>query len=87
MIVAATVPQPPGPKPPPFADQLLELIASLQWIALAIAIIGVIIVGIRMVISVRNGEGAAHLGSLGWLAAGITLIAAPAAVVGFIASA
>lgn len=81
---SVTIPQPPGPSAPPFATQLLALIAGLQWVALAIAIIGVIIVGIKMVISIRNGEGASHLGAIGWLFAGVVLIAAPTAVVGFI---
>lgn len=79
-----SIPEPPSPEAPPFGNQLLTIIAGFQWIALALAIIGVIIVGVRMVISIRNGEGAAHLGALGWLFAGVVLIATPVSVVGFI---
>ncbi|MDO5051924.1 MAG: hypothetical protein Q4E05_03415 [Pseudoclavibacter sp.] len=79
-----TIPQPPSPEQPPFGAQILDIIAGFQWLALALAIIGVIIVGVRMVISIRNGEGAAHLGALGWLFAGVVLIATPVSVVGFI---
>lgn len=85
-LEVASIPSPPGPVAPPFGAQLLTLIASLQWVALALAIVGVIIVGIKMVISIRNGEGASHLGAFGWLFAGVVLIAAPTAVVGFIAN-
>lgn len=79
-----TIPQPPPPVAPPFGAPLLETIAGLQWTAFVLAIVGLIIAGIRMVLGIRQGEGAAHLGVLGWTFAGIFVVATPVSIIGFI---
>ena len=87
VMSAAGIPDPGPPKPPPGAERILDVLAWAKWLGLAIAVLGITVVGIRMVIAHRSGQGAGHLGSLGWVVAGTILIASAVSIVGFLAGA
>jgi hypothetical protein len=69
--------EPPGdPKAtaPPGADGILMLLGWTKWLALAIAIAGLMITGARMAISHRRGEGGEHGAAIAWVLAGVIII-------------
>lgn len=84
MALIEAFPNPPAPTPPPFANGFLQLIAIVQWVALGLSILGLIIVGARMAISLGRGEGAQQVGALGWWAFGAFLIGGAVAIGGFV---
>ncbi|TFC01494.1 hypothetical protein E3O42_10290 [Cryobacterium adonitolivorans] len=84
-FVAGTLPV-PGNGTPPGAEKFQEVMGWVKWIALGVAIIGVMIIGAKLAIESRRGEGGAALGSLGTAMAGVIVISAAASLVGFFVS-
>lgn len=84
-FVAGTLPE-PGNGTPPGAEKFQEVMGWVKWIALGVAIIGVMIIGAKLAIESRRGEGGAALGSLGTAMAGVIVISAAASLVGFFVS-
>lgn len=83
-VQAVAFPQPPSPTPPPFANGLLQLVAVVQWVALAVAIVGLVLVGGRMVMNASMGEGSRDLGAVGKWGLGMFIIAGAASIGGFV---
>ncbi|WP_198414954.1 MULTISPECIES: hypothetical protein [unclassified Cryobacterium] len=83
--VVAAIPE-PGDGTPPGAEKFQEVMGWVKWIALGVAIIGVMIIGAKLAIESRRGEGGAALGSLGTAMAGVIVISAAASLVGFFVS-
>ncbi len=76
----------PAPVAPPGADKFIQVMAWAKWVALAIAVIGLIGAGAMMTINSRRGEGSEHAGKIGAVLAGVIVIGAAGAIVGFIAA-
>lgn len=83
--VITAIPE-PGDGTPPGAEKFQEVMGWVKWIALGVAIIGVMIIGAKLAIESRRGEGGAALGSLGTAMAGVIVISAAASLVGFFVS-
>jgi type IV secretory pathway VirB2 component (pilin) len=83
--VAADVPQPIDGTPPG-AEQFQAVMGWVKWVALGVAVIGIMIIGAKLAIESRRGEGGAHLGALGTAMAGVIVIAGAASLVGFFVS-
>lgn len=79
------IPQPGPPTAPPGSDKFLDILAWAKWVALGIAILGIIILGAVMTIAHNRGSGDDFLQKLGWVAGGLVLIGAAGAIVGFFA--
>ncbi|TFC02727.1 hypothetical protein [Cryobacterium sp. MDB2-33-2] len=85
IIAAGEVPTPIDGTPPG-AEKFQEVMGWVKWVALGVAVIGIMIIGAKLAIESRRGEGGAHLGSLGTAMAGVIVISAAASLVGFFVS-
>lgn len=79
------VPNPGDPVAPPGSEKFLEILSWAKWVALGVAILGLIILGAKMTISHQRGSGEGHMGSFGWVVAGLVVISAAVSIVGFFA--
>lgn len=75
----------PGNDAPPGAEKFQEVMGWVKWLAFGIAIVGVMIIGAKLAIESRRGEGEAHLGALGKAMGGVIVIAGAVSLVGFFA--
>lgn len=82
---APVVPNPP-PAAPPGSEKFVQIMGWAKWVALAVAVLGLIAAGAMMTISSRRGEGSEHAGRIGGVLAGVIVIGAAGAIVGFIAT-
>lgn len=85
-LLPLDVPDPGNGTAPPGAEKFLAVMGWVKWLALGVVIIGLMIIGAKLAIESRRGEGGAHLGSLGMAMAGVIVIAGAASLVGFLAS-
>lgn len=86
VIIAAGAVPTPIDGTPPGAEKFQEVMGWVKWVALGVAVIGIMIIGAKLAIESRRGEGGAHLGSLGTAMAGVIVISAAASLVGFFVS-
>ena len=66
--------------PPPFSGALMMLAGWLLWIATLACSVGVVITGIRIVISFRGG-GDANIAQLAWVLFGCILVGGASGIV------
>ena len=85
MLPTGDVPTPTD-GPPPGAEKFQEVMGWVKWVALGVAIIGIMIIGAKLAFESRRGEGGAHLGALGAAMAGVIVISAATSLVGFFVS-
>jgi hypothetical protein len=71
----------PTPTIPAEADGLLLVLNWASGIGLVLGVLGVIIVGIKLVISLQRGEGGQTLASLGWVLMGCIIITGASGIV------
>jgi len=80
----SAVPDPgDGTMPPGFAA-LQTVMGWAKWVALGVAVLGLILLGASMTISARRGEGGEIGGWLGRLLIGVIIIGAAFTIVGFL---
>jgi type IV secretory pathway VirB2 component (pilin) len=84
-VFAADMPTPTN-GPPPGAEKFQQVMGWVKWIALGVAVIGIMVIGAKLAIESRRGEGGAHLGALGTAMAGVIVISGAASLVGFFIS-
>jgi hypothetical protein len=83
--ILTTVPEPIDGTPPG-AEKFQAVMGWVKWGALGVAVIGIMIIGGKLAIESRRGEGGAHLGALGQAMVGVIVIAAAVSLVGFLVS-
>ena len=71
----------PTPTVPEQAGGLLTILNWAAGIGLVLGVLGVIIVGIKLVISLQRGEGSQTLASLGWVLMGCIIITGASGIV------
>ena len=84
--VVSAVPDPGNGTPPPGFEKFQQVMGWVKWLALGVAVIGIMIIGAKLAIESRRGEGGAHLGALGTAMAGVIVISGAASLVGFLVS-
>ena len=86
-LVPADVTALPDPDPlqPPGTEGLTSILGWARWVALAVCILGLFAAGALMAVSSRRGEGGEHVGKIGMALAGVIVISAAVALVGFLA--
>lgn len=77
----------PGPVQPPGTSGFVSIMGWGKWVALAVCILGIFAGGAMMAIQSRRGEGGEHVGKIGMALAGVIVISAAAALVGFLSGA
>src|SRR5690625_1598601 len=75
----------PDPLQPPGTEGLTSILGWARWVALAVCILGLFAAGALMAVSSRRGEGGEHVGKIGMALAGVIVISAAVALVGFLA--
>ena len=80
-VLATSVIPNPTPVVPAQAGGLLTILNWAAGIGLVLGVLGVIIVGIKLVISLQRGEGAQAIGKLGWVLMGCIIITGAAGIV------
>ncbi len=85
-LVAFQLPNPDAIQPPG-TDGINTLMGWGKWVALAVCILGLFSAGALMAVQSRRGEGGEHVGKIGMSLGGVIVIAAAAAMVGFLAGA
>lgn len=86
VIAGGNVPDPGNGSAPPGFDKFIAVLGWVKWLALGIAIVGIIIIGAKLTIDNRRGEGGQHLGSLGFAMIGIIIISGAVSLVSFLVS-
>jgi hypothetical protein len=76
------VPNPGKGEAPPGSDGLITILRWVFYIASAMCVLGVLIAGGMMAVSVQRGSGGEHVSRLGWALAGCIVIGAASALVG-----
>lgn len=84
MEVLAGLPD-PDPAQPPGTEGLTDLLGWARWVALAVCILGLFVAGALMAVQSRRGEGGENVGKIGMALAGVIVISAAVALVGFLA--
>lgn len=77
----------PAPTQPPGTEGLTAILGWAKWVALAVCIFGLFAAGAMMAVQSRRGEGGEHVGKIGMALAGVIVISAAVALVGFLAGA
>lgn len=80
--IAAAVPDPGQGEAPPGSDGLVTILRWVFYIASAMCVLGVLIAGGMMAVSVQRGSGGEHVSRLGWALGGCIVIGAASALVG-----
>ncbi len=74
----------PAPVQPPGTQGFVSVMGWAKWVALAVCILALFAAGAMMSINSRRGEGGEHVGKIGMALAGVIVISAAAALVGFL---
>jgi hypothetical protein len=85
-IIPADVPDPGNGTAPPGFEKFQAVMGWAKWVALGVVIIGLFVIGTKLAIESRRGEGGAHLGALGMAMGGVIVIAGATSLVGFLVS-
>jgi hypothetical protein len=80
-VLATSVIPDPKPTIPAEADGLLTVLNWASGIGLVLGVLGVIIIGIKLVIQLQRGEGGQTLASLGWVLMGCIIITGASGIV------
>lgn len=75
----------PDPIQPPGTEGFTAILGWAKWVALAVCILGLFAAGALMAVQSRRGEGGEHVGKIGMALAGVIVISAAVALVGFLA--
>ena len=76
------VPDPGKGEAPPGSDGLITILRWVFYIASAMCVLGVLIAGGMMAVSVQRGSGGEHVSRLGWALGGCIVIGSASALVG-----
>jgi hypothetical protein len=70
----ATVVDPGQGIAPPGAEGIITIVQWVAWTVLAVCVLGVLLVGARMALAHRRGEGADHAVGLAYVLGGAVLV-------------
>ena len=84
VVPTVDIPNPDPVAPPGFEGPVGVIIGMAKWGGLALAVLGIIIIGAKLTITVRRGEAAGELGQLLYVALGCILIGAASSLIGFL---
>jgi hypothetical protein len=66
---------------PPGAEGIVTIVQWVAWVVLAVCVLGVLLVGGRMAVAHRRGEGAAYAAELGFVLGGAVLVGSASALI------
>jgi hypothetical protein len=77
----ATVVDPGRGLAPPGAEGIITIVQWVAWTVLAVCVLGVLLVGARMALAHRRGEGAEHAVGLAYVLGGAVLVGSASGLV------
>ncbi|MGE3194630.1 MAG: hypothetical protein AB7K08_14320 [Microbacteriaceae bacterium] len=86
-IVPTLIPDPDPVAPPGAEGPVAVILGWAKWLGLIAAVIGIIIIAVKIAINVRRGEAAGELGGLLYIAIACILVGSAVSLVGFISGA
>ncbi|RFU22990.1 hypothetical protein [Geodermatophilus marinus] len=66
---------------PPGAEGVVTIVSWVAWTVLALCVLGVLLVGARMALAHRRGDGAEHAVSLGYVLGAAVLVGSASGLV------
>jgi hypothetical protein len=67
--------------PPPGAEGIVTIVQWVAWVVLAVCVVGVLLVGARMAVAHRRGEGAGYATELGFVLGAAVLVSSASALI------
>ena len=67
--------------PPPGAEGIATIVQWVAWTVLVLCVVGVLLVGGRMAVAHRRGEGARYAAELGYVLGGAVLVGSASALI------
>lgn len=67
--------------PPPGAEGIVTIVQWVAWVVLAACVVGVLLVGARMAVAHRRGEGASYAAELGLVLGAAVLVSSASALI------
>lgn len=83
-ILAAGVPQPKSQSVPGLADKVDKVLGAVSWAGTAAGVLGVLITGAMMAVSLKRGESSEHMSRLGMVLGGCVLISSAGPLMTFV---
>ncbi|MEU6536831.1 hypothetical protein [Streptomyces sp. NPDC047000] len=80
----ADVPKPVSTAPPELADKVNTVLGVVAWAGTAAGVLGVLITGAMMAVSLKRGESSEHMSRLGMVLGGCVLVSTAGPLVGFV---
>jgi hypothetical protein len=84
-LIVQAVPNPSPEAPPAIQSKVDTILSFVMYLGLAACVAGALIVGARMALAHRRGEGVENFGGLAMVAAASVLIVSASALVGWFA--
>ncbi|MER5445430.1 hypothetical protein ABT052_23920 [Streptomyces sp. NPDC002766] len=81
---ASTVPQPTSNAPGDLAAKVNTVLGIVAWAGTAAGVLGVLITGAMMAVSLKRGESSEHMSRLGMVLGGCVLVSTAGPLVGFV---
>ncbi|MBO8195958.1 hypothetical protein ITI46_30570 [Streptomyces oryzae] len=78
------VPKPSSQKPAGVGEKIEKLLGAAFWAGTVAGVLGIIITGIMMAVSLKRGESSEHVSRLGMVLCGCCLIAASGTFAGWL---
>ncbi|MDT0395108.1 MULTISPECIES: hypothetical protein [Streptomyces] len=83
-VLAAGVPQPVSNAPGELTSKVNTVLGIAAWAGTAAGVLGVLITGTMMAVSLKRGESSEHMSRLGMVLGGCVLVATAGPLVGFV---
>lgn len=81
---ATNVPNPGRKAPPDLAGKVDTVLGIVAWAGTAAGVLGVLITGAMMAVSLKRGESSEHMSRLGMVLGGCVLVATAGPIVNFV---
>ncbi|MER8010429.1 hypothetical protein ACFV29_16945 [Streptomyces sp. NPDC059690] len=83
-FLAADVPQPVSNAPGELSTKVNTVLGIVAWAGTAAGVLGVLITGAMMAVSLKRGESSEHMSRLGMVLGGCVLVSTAGPLVGFV---
>ncbi|MFE7861119.1 hypothetical protein ACIRP3_11170 [Streptomyces sp. NPDC101209] len=82
--LAAGVPQPVSNAPGELSTKVDKVLGFVAWAGTAAGVLGVLVTGAMMAVSLKRGESSEHMSRLGMVLGGCVLVSTAGPLVGFV---
>ncbi|MEU2422714.1 hypothetical protein ABZ619_17110 [Streptomyces sp. NPDC007851] len=83
-FLASDVPKPTSDAPGELTDKVNKVLGIVAWAGTAAGVLGVLVTGAMMAVSLKRGESSEHMSRLGMVLGGCVLVSTAGPLVGFV---